>query len=209
MNIEHKFTLYHYLLIADPWITKNTKDNRYENAFFGFSVDKPKGWYSASAQEMNSVVKAAQSIFKAYKDEVAKIVPNWSGDSTLPLFVFSKFSLTTVNFKSNPNIIAMAENKTVYSGIKTGCDFFNITKLIYKKLPINVRFLGKCRDLDVNGQTFQTQMIRTTFPGITTVKQTLYVKLMKQDYIAVFALSYGDQDGKIELDKIMASLKIL
>jgi hypothetical protein len=210
MNIEHKFTLYYYLLIADPWITQNTKGNRYENAFFGFSVEKPKGWYSASPQEMNILVKAAQSVFEANKDELAKIVPNWSEDGTLPLFVFSKFSFTKVNDKSNHNIMAMAENNTAYSGFKTGCDFFNITKLIYKKILNYMRFLGKCRDVDINGQTFQTQNIRMKLPGIpTTVKQTVYVKLMKQDYIAIFILSYTDHRGKVELDKIMASLKIV
>jgi hypothetical protein len=186
---------------------QNIKGDRYENAFFGFSMEKPKDWHSASPVEMESILRIARLILEINKDKLTEAVPNSSAESMQPLFFFSQFPLYTGNGKSNPSIMAIVENITVYPGVKTGCDYLNITKLLYKKLSINAKFIGKCREVDVNAQKFQTQTIHMNIPGVSIIKQTVYVKLMKQGYILSNILTYFDRNTKTKLENVMNTLK--
>jgi hypothetical protein len=126
----------------------------------------------------------------------------------IPLFAFSKYTLGATNSGLNPNIMGMAENIQTYSNIKTACDYLNLGREPHKSVYPTLTFLDKCHEVAINGKMFATQSFTMKVMGIILVTQTHYAKLAKKDYILKFSLTYFDRASKIQLDKVMKSLKL-
>jgi hypothetical protein len=141
------------------------------------------------------------------KDKIARLLPNWTEEDTLPLFYFTRYPYGTLNNEWNSNAMAVVENIKAYRGVKTGCDYFNVNKKLYNISSVNLEFVSKCRKVDVNGQKFDMQIGQCKHSIIPVINQTYYVKVMKQGYILGFAFSYIDREGKALLDNIMRTVK--
>jgi hypothetical protein len=188
---------------ASP-ITKNTNGNRYENAFFGLSVEKPNGWVSQDIVQLFKTVLPMSSIIFGNKIEFTQEFIDYAIKRMIPLFGFFKYTPGVMDSGLNPNILAIAENIQANSIIKTACDYLNLVREPFKN---TVTFLDKCHEVDINGKIFATQSFTMKLMGVRLVKQTHYAKMAKNDYVLFFSLTYFDRVSKNKLDKVMRSLK--
>jgi len=198
---------YRLLIASASPITKNTNGNLYENAFFGLSVEKPKGWVSQDMVQLFKTVLPMGSIIFGNKNEFTQEFIDSAIKKMFPLFGFSKYSYNIMNRKPNPNILAISENIQAHSSIKTACDYLNVAREPLKNSLHKVTFLNECHEVDINGKMFATQSFTMKIMGVPLVKQTHYAKMAKNDYILLFSLTYFNRVSKIELDNVMHSLK--
>jgi len=124
-------------------------------------------------------------------------------EKMLPLFGFFQYPPGTLNGKLNPNILAIAENLKAHPGVKTACDYVNLSRELLK----NVNFTRECHEIDFNREMFATQSFSLKMPGAPLVTQTHYAKMSKKGYIIFFSLTYFNRASKNKLENVMRSLK--
>lgn len=197
------------MFVASPSpITKNTNGNRYENAFFGVSVEKPKGWVSQDViQLIKTLLPVGSSMIYGDENKFPPEVIDSLIKKTFPLFGFFKYTPGLMNGKMNPNIMAVAENIQANPSIKTGCDYLNNVREMLKTSLHQVTFLDECQEVSINGKMFATQSFSMKLMGMLLIKQTHYARIVKKDYALFFTLTYFNRVSKSKLDKVMQSLK--
>jgi hypothetical protein len=194
------------LFTASPSsITQTTNGSRYENAFFGLSVEKPKGWNSQSPMQLLEIMQAVadSTSLLGNKNEFRQELLDNAMAKALPLFGFFKYPPGTLNGKLNPNILAIAENLKSHPEVKTACDYLILSRELIK----SVNFTSECHETDFNGEMFATQSFTLKIPGVPIVKQTHYAKMSKKGYILFFSLTYFNRASKNKLENVMRSLK--
>ena len=203
------FKYFSSLLVAPASpITENTNGNRYENAFFGLAVEKPKGWVSQDVlQLIKTLLPTGSSMIFGNKNKFSPEVIDLLIKKTLPLFGFFKYTPGIMNRKMNPNIMAVAENIQANSSIKTGCNYLNLVREMLKDSLHKVTFLDECQEVDINGKMFATQSFSMKLMGVLSIKQTHYARIAKKDHALSFTLTYFNRASKSKLDKVMQSLK--
>ncbi|CAM4936671.1 unnamed protein product [Rotaria socialis] len=199
----------------------------YKNSFLGFSIEKPENWHSASFAHTRDFINGTITPLLAKNN----ILINDS-DTTISerstLFVFSKLPLGNSNGKGNPNIVASIGKVDAPQGNSNGkgnpnivasigkvdapqgvinsCDFIGTVLRILNGPLIQAKLNGDCREVYLNGEQFSVQEWTTHMLMYSTVYQMGYVKIMKNDYILLFTLSYTDRASKREVYNIMRSL---
>lgn len=188
-------------------ITQKINDNWYKNSFFGFTVEKPQGWSSATFNAMRDSLKYLDTVFENNQEKLAHIVlPDWTSEKIIPLFQFSEFPPLPPPHV-NPMIMAVAEDSNFYIGVKTGCDYINASSKIDKLLQFQWKLVGRCNERKINGERFGTQTFEEKKPGLPLLKHTYYARRAKDNHILVFTLTYYDSQTKAKLERVMRSLK--
>ena len=187
-------------------ITQKINDSWYKNSFFGFTVEKPQGWSSATFNAMRDSLKDLDTMFENNQEKLAHIVlPDWTSEKIIPLFHFSKFP-PLPRPHVNPMIMAVADDSNFYIGIKTGCDYINASSKIRKLLQFQWKLIGRCHERKINGETFGTQTFEEKEPGLPLLKHTFYARRAKDNYILIFLLTYYNSQIKANLEGVMRSL---
>lgn len=187
-------------------ITQKINDTWYQNSFFGFTVEKPQGWSSATFNAMRHSLKNLDSMFENNQEKIAHIVlPDWTSEKIIPLFQFSKFPPSPPPHL-NPAIMAAADDSNLYIGVKTGCDYINAGIKIRKLLHFQWKPIGRCNERKINGETFGTQTFEEKLQGLPLLKYTFYARRAKDNHILIFQLTYYNSQIKAKLEGVMRSL---
>ncbi|UJR07441.1 hypothetical protein I4U23_011727 [Adineta vaga] len=188
----------------------NKDETIYENKQHGFTLSIPKDWSATDIDELSRVIRMSNSLIDSHKEKFAHhLASNWSIDNINPLFCFSKYPINQLNGQLNPNILAISENLNVYRNIQQPCDYFNITQDILQTLSLNIKLIGKCKEVKINEETFSTQNVQTRLPGVPLIKQTLYVKIVENNQLLLFTLSYFNRNSRMQLENIIKTFKFI
>lgn len=140
-------------------------------------------------------------------DKFAHIVSNWSVEHITPLFGFSKYPMHTENGQLNPNILSQVVNLHVFKNAKSACDYYNVNTEILQSLSLKMNFVGKCQEVKINGVNFNTQTVHTKFPGVPLIKQIFYAKIVEENRLLLFTLTFVHRQDQAQLKKIINSLQ--
>jgi hypothetical protein len=186
---------------------ENTNDNYYKNDFFGFSIEKPDGWYSMSSEGLNSLFQSVSIPMLSNNNNDAGQILKTAKNALIPLFGFMEYPIGTQNGKFNPNIIALATNMTGETTIENDCDIFIQSNKLIQGPQMTILSNSDCREVDVNGKKFAMQELTLNMFNLSIIKQIQYVRSTSNGYSFTFTLAYNNDDNKKQLQDIMHTLK--
>ncbi|CAF1470757.1 unnamed protein product [Adineta steineri] len=191
-----------------PWETQNTNDNYYLNAFFGFSVEKPEGWYALSNQEISLALSGNIGLQIINNTTLGITYEKAVINKIIPLFYFMENPLNIQNNTFNANIMGLAFNLTGQQITGDVCDFLeSYNKEMQEKGVTKMMGSSVCQQIDINGVEFKTEELTLNVGNLLILKQTEIVKITNNGYIFLFTLSYTNDKSKNILNRTMSTLK--
>ncbi|CAF1058306.1 unnamed protein product [Adineta ricciae] len=184
--------------IFEPTELKNTYGNRYENLFFGITIDMPEGWHLMNTTQLTTVVQQYGDARVINSSDLIGLTAARLKNKLLPLFSFVKYPYGTQD-KSNPTIICIIESVPERTELDNECE-----PVPY---PNNANE-SNCRVVTLNGYTFTRKQSMMNLDDGKVIKQIQYTRKTKDGYYLLFTLSYDDDTSKQDLENVMKSLKI-
>jgi len=183
-------------------LTTNTEGNRYHNAFFGVTVEKPEGWYSQPPEETIALQQRGTAMIAGDREDMRAMVEA-SLEASVPLFGFFEVPPGTPD-KLNPNVMSVAENLAAFPGLKSGCDYLAQVRKLLEQSQMPYQLGQECSTQRFAGVSLD--MIEGTLEvGGTTVSQRYYATLHDQHALA-FVQTYFSEEGRLKTQRVLDSL---
>ncbi len=176
----------------------------YTNELFDLSISKPEGWYAQSTQELLQMQQLGANLISGDNKNLQAVLKE-SLKTSLPLFSFYRYPLGTPA-PSNANIAGVAENVSLYPGIKQGCDYLFHAKQIIAQSQIRIEFTDECLTKRVNNSEFG-YFNASLNVGEVQIKQKYYACIQDTHAISVVQ-TYTTPEEAQKVDQILDTLSI-
>lgn len=182
-----------------------SEDNKlYRNEMFDLSISKSEEWYAQSTEELfrtqqigSSLISGNDHNMQALMKEALKV--------SLPLFSFYKYPPGTPTNETNANVSGVAENISLYPGIKKGCDYLYNVKNLMNYSQIQIKYEDDCQTKMINGSEFG-YFNAVIAVGNTKLKQK-YLACIKGTHAIAVIQSY-DSTSENSVNEILNTLKV-
>ena len=177
----------------------------YSNDFFDFQINVPSSW--------NQIDRDAMA--KATEQGLDLLVDNEQGDektveaariASAQLLNISQFPIES-EVVNNATLMITADNISAFPEIQNGKDYLEHTKETFGAMGMEVQTLNDVSEKIISNVTFHQLEIKINF-GDGSISQQ-YISAVVKDFIFNIVLTYGNEEGKIELEKILNSYKPL
>ncbi|CAF3507801.1 unnamed protein product [Rotaria socialis] len=186
---------------------QNVTGNRYENPFFGISIEKPNDWHSKSFSEIRALLKLVQPLSLASNNKSLEQKFKNKIERSIPIFNFVKNRLSSVYSSDNPSILVLAEKLEAAPDVKNSCDYIMYSREMLQNPFMKLTSTSDCHDVNLNGEQYGMQEQSVNIFNSININQTQYVKFTNNDFILCFTLNYFNDDTKNEVDNIMRTIK--
>ncbi len=215
MNLKHKLTIFGILALCLnactlPSNSKNnsfdygtTENNTYSNSFFDFKLHIPEGWHVQSREQTEYLTEKGKDIVAGDDKSLKNILNAADINSAYLLTVFQHEVGAPVDF--NPGFIVVAENMKNMPGIKTGEDYLFHTKNMLLQSQIEYSYMDSTFNKEVIGnQTFYTLNCTMNLMGKSIMQK--YYSTMSNNFCLSVVTSFGTEEQKADLEKVMQSI---
>lgn len=177
----------------------------YTNSFFNLQMKFPEDWYISSTETNNQLGKMGKELVTG-DDANMKAMVDANMIRVANLLSVFKFELgAPVDY--NPGMVAVAENLSIFTGIKTGHDYLENSKkiieqsqLVYKSLTIDEK------PIQLNGIAFYKMKGFLSIAGLE-LQQEFYVTV-RNKFALAFVISYTKEEDQSDLFKILETIKM-
>ena len=178
----------------------------YEDNNYGFSIEKPDGWYSISSEELNALFGKVALPMLVQNNSTLNEMMSIAKQTIIPLFGFSQYPLNVTNGKLNANINGLVVTQTETENLENICEYFRLADKLLKGSPISIKSADECRIVDINGQNMtRTERVVTVLDTIT-LNQIQYGILRNGNFL-IFTTTHFDDETERDVNKIMESLR--
>lgn len=167
----------------------------YSNKYFGLKLEIPEGWEVANSETNDRLYEIGK---KLYNEPIVDVF------DIIDLLTISKYPVGAAVY-SNPLFGATAENVKGIAGIKTGKDYLESCKQIFKNMKIEYEFEKEIYTEVIGNKSFDVLELKINV-GSRKTYQKLYCVLIK-DYAILISLTYTSEDELKELNKILNTIK--
>mgnify|MGYP000884226821 CR=1 FL=1 len=176
-----------------PFNYGKIQDNIYTNPYFGFSITVPANWTIQNKTQIDFVMSKGKDIIE-FKDEAVSKAVDKMDISSMTLLMTSKHEIgAPVDF--NPSIIIMAEDVSMYPGIKKGSDYLFQVKKQFQNSNMNYTMAADYDSLMLSDIKFDV-LACTKDESIIHLN---YLCAIRKKYALFFIMTYSNDDEKEEL----------
>lgn len=177
-------------------------DDTYNNEYFGFSIEIPKGWQVQDNETKRMLSEKGTDLIAGENQNQKKLLDQ-SKQTTFDLLAMFKHPLgTPVTY--NPSFAIVAEKINHLPGIKNGKDYLKNVKLILENADIQYEFPKDIYSQDVHNVPCDILEAQIDL-GSIIVNQKYYSTIIK-GYAFNFVISYSNQEELDELNEIIKSI---
>ena len=176
----------------------------YTNELFDLSISKPEGWYAQSTQELLQMQQLGASLISGDNQNLQATLKE-SLKTSLPLFSFYQYPLGSPT-PSNANIAGVAENISLYPGIKQGCDYLYHAKQIIAQSQFRIEFADECLTKNVNNSEFGYFNASINL-GQVEIKQRYYA-CVKDTHAISIVQTYTTPEESQKVDRVLDTLSL-
>lgn len=177
----------------------------YSNQFFNFKMDVPPSWHVTTHEEMAEITGQGMDLVAGKETETEKMVEA-AKIATAQLLNISQFPINS-NVANNATLIVTVDNISEFPEIRDGKDYLISTKETFSAMGMELELTDDISEKILSNQTFHQLGIKISFPEGSISQQ--YISAVKKDFIFNIVLTYGNEEGKVALEKILNSYKIL
>ncbi|MGD8613813.1 MAG: hypothetical protein PVJ44_10950 [Desulfobacterales bacterium] len=175
----------------------------YTNTFFDLMLSIPKSWHVLDLESRMEIMKRGGEIVAGGNKRLKAALNAADLQSINLLTVYEHPPGAAV--ATNPGIMLIAEKVTHAPGIKRGSDYHYHAKKLMKLSRMKVSYPKEIYEKTIDGVTFDIMETEITMgPGVV-IRQRQYATIMK-GYALMMALTYQDESGLNQLEKIVATL---
>jgi len=186
-------------------ITVNKKEDIYENEYFKFTIEKPRGWYSRSVKEsLLSQHRNKKGLSGKTDESEMDAIIDQSMEKTLPLFSFFEFRHGS-QIKLNPSVLAIAQNTKNFPEAKNSCDYLKHVMAVLEKGQIKYIFEPDCKELTLKGKNFSVVNAYAKM-GKDIVYQNYYATISGKHTISIIT-TYFDNETKKAVEAVISSIE--
>jgi len=185
-------------------ITTSADQKTYVNEYFGLQVSKPDGWFAQDIEAMMKMSSEGAGLL-AGDDKERRAAYDRTLKKTVQLFSFFEKEPGAVA-TTNANLMGVAENIEVLTGIKKGCDYLGHARLLLEKGSVPLKVADGCKELQVGAA--KLGFIDVTMQmGAATVQQRYYACVKGGHAIGVVQ-TWMDDAGHKKVDEALQSIKL-
>ena len=184
----------------------NPEDGRvieggYQNNFFGFRFDFPKGWVVHGEETRKALAETGEELF-AGDNEVEKSALRAAHKRSYNLLAVFEFPFGTPD-KKNRGLQLVVENIAFAPGIKDGKDYLAIMQktLASSQLPMN--YVGTSEKVTYDGVDFYRQDIQPANANVEVYE--VFLVTVQNGYAICFVYSAHDKSGAEDGAKSLSS----
>ncbi|PKP29335.1 MAG: hypothetical protein CVU01_00475 [Bacteroidetes bacterium HGW-Bacteroidetes-18] len=182
------------------------ENNKYHNSFFKFEMDLPSNWVVQTKEQTDNITKMGQELV-AGDDENMKAVIKASEINSANLLTIFKYEVGTP-VEYNPNFSLIAENLKNAPGIKTGSDYLFQSRRILEQSQVQYDQIDQeFKKEMINNKEFYLMNASINYMGLS-IKQ-VYYSTIQNGFCLSIVISFIDDEQKMDLDKIINSLKFI
>ncbi|MDH3973858.1 MAG: hypothetical protein OEV42_06225 [Deltaproteobacteria bacterium] len=185
-------------------VTYHKKGNLYENNYFGFTVEKPEGWYARDVKESLFLQQHKKAPSGKTDEREMKAAVQEAIEKTLPLFSFFEFRHGS-QLKVNPSVLSVAQNMKNFPEAKTACDYLKHVIAVLERGQIAYTFDQNCETSTFNGREYDTVNAYAKV-GKDIVYQRYYATISGKHAISII-VNYFNDETKMIVEKFMSSIK--
>lgn len=175
----------------------------YTNTFFDLMLSIPESWHVLDLESRMEIMKRGGEIV-AGGNKSLKAALNAADLQSINLLTAYEHPPGAA-VATNPGIMLIAEKVTHAPGIKRGSDYHYHAKKLMKLSRMKVSYPKEIYEKTIDGVTFDIMETEITMgPGVV-IRQRQYATIMK-GYALMMALTYQDDSGLNQLEKIVATL---
>ena len=183
------------VLADEPQRETISQDGKlYTNDVFDLSISKPEDWYAQSTEELFKTQQLGAGIVSG-SDRNLQALMKESLKTSFPLFGFYQY-LPGSPTPTNPNISGVAENVSLYPGIKKGCDYLYSAKQLIAQSQLQLKFGDECQTANINGSEFGYYDASITF-GDRQIKQRYYACIQNTHAISVIQTYFSPEEEEL------------
>lgn len=173
--------------------------NKYENAFFGFSITAPDGWHLTSGEKLASIMGGA---LQYLSDTTDGAISDQQTQQIIPLVLVTPSDPAE---GTDAQVACLAQNIGKFGNmIKDIRGYMNIhVKAIGAKSP-NMTF-GDIEVLNIDGHEVGRVSAVQTVEGVPVYNTVIYA-FRKGDYVVIFTAISAGQEKATQLEEIMKTL---
>ncbi|WP_028975284.1 hypothetical protein [Spirochaeta cellobiosiphila] len=218
MKIKYYFSLFLCLWFISCSTTTNAEQNKvskrpspgtlkgtlYTNEDLGISFLFPEDWNLQGEEELNHIKEVGADTLSGDDQNMKEAIKSTAASTTIFSLASFKYPLGTPQ-KLNPSVMLMAEDNSMYPGIKNSDDYI-----------LNVKSLLAQSAMDVSVEDIDPVIFSdVTFKGIKTIIQLGQVDVYQQYYVTMIdrnvvamIMTYFDDDTYQETFGILSGIEI-
>ncbi len=175
----------------------------YTNTFFDLMLSIPDSWHVLDLESRLEIMKRGGEIVAGENKSLKAAIKAADLQSINLLTAYEHPPGAAVT--TNPGIMLIAEKVKHAPGIKRGSDYHYHAKKLMKFSRMKVSYPKEIYEKTIDGVTFDIMETEITMgPGVV-IRQRQYATIMK-GYALMMALTYQDESGLHQLEKIVATL---
>jgi len=180
------------------------ENNKYTNSFFNIVVTLPEGWKVQSKEQMDNLAKKGEDLITGDNKDLKRAIKASEINTANLLGVFQYEVGAAVDY--NPNFMMVAENLIHAPGVKSGSDYLFHVRKYLKQSQVQIDSLdNESTKVLINGQEFYYMNVVMNYLGYK-IKQSYYATIIN-DFALSAIISYVSDEQKLELEKIVNSMK--
>ncbi len=185
-----------------PFNYGKMEDTVYANPFFGFKMSVPSAWVVQNKSQIAYVISKGKDAVE-FKEETTNKAIKDLDVSSMTLIMLSKHELgAPVEF--NPSLMIMAEDVSMYPGVKIGSDYLFQLKRQFKNSNLNFTVSEEYGNTELSGNKFD--ILECSKEGTNTHLD--YICSIQKRFAFAFIITYSNEDEKNELMDIVRTTQL-
>ncbi len=177
--------------------------NTYSNSFLGMSVVIPEGWTVQNKSEMSQLQETGKKLFAGENDKLQKDLEANQNRTASLLLLFRHPLGTEVSF--NQNLIFQVEELPATAGITTARQYLDEARKLMLRGALKFELAPEYQPAQISGRDFEVMTGKLTLPTMTVMQD--YYATIRDGYVLLLILSYGDEQQHAELKGIIGDIR--
>lgn len=175
----------------------------YTNSFFNLQMQFPEDWYISSTETNTKLGEMGKDLVTG-DDANMKAMVDANMIRVANLLSVFKFELGSP-VEYNPGIVGVAENLSIFTGMKNGHDYLENSKKIIEQSQLEYKEISiDASPIKINGNEFYKMTGSISIAGLH-LKQEFYVTI-RHKFALAFIISYTTEADKNDLFKVLQTI---
>ena len=179
------------------------ENGKYTNRFFNFQIDVPASWSVTNHDEMATMTEKGLDMMAGEEKQTEKMVEA-ARIASAQLLNISQFPINS-DVEFNSNLIISVDDITEFPEIKNGKDYLEHTKETFVAMGLDLEIADEISEKIISNKTYHQMIVHIKLEQASFSQQ--YISIVDKGYIINYVLTYGNEAGKADLEKIIRSLK--
>ena len=171
----------------------------YSNQLFDFQIQIPESWHVIDQEAMAKATEQGMDLVEENEDGSPSEAERIANSQLLNI---SQFPITS-DVANNSTLMITADNIAPFPEIQNGKNYLEHTKETFQAMGMEIEIIDDVSEKTISNRKFHQLEIKINF-GDGSISQQ-YISAVVKDYIFNIVLTYGNEESKMELEKILNS----